>query len=64
MVDTDERRSSWRLSCGHVAAQVGTVTGRPQYPNHIHGEIFALGIIICALQGANSGTQVAGGEVL
>jgi hypothetical protein len=61
---TDERRSSWRRSCGHVAAQVGTVTGRPQYPDHIHGEIFALGIIICTLQGANPGAQVAGGEVL
>jgi hypothetical protein len=38
---TDERRSSQRRSCGHVAAQVGTVTGRPQYPDHIHGEIFS-----------------------
>jgi hypothetical protein len=53
VADTDERRSSWRRLCGHVAAQVGTVTGRPLYPDHIHDEIFALGIIICALQGAN-----------
>jgi hypothetical protein len=58
VADTDERRSSWRWSCGHIATQVGTVTGRPQYPNHIHGEIFALGIVICELQGANRNTGV------
>jgi hypothetical protein len=41
VADTDERRSSRRRSCGHVATQVGTVTRRPQYPDHIHGEIFS-----------------------
>jgi hypothetical protein len=50
--------------------QVGTVTSRAQYPDHIHIEIFALGIIICTLQGmkrnagANPDAQVTGGEIL
>jgi hypothetical protein len=69
VADTDERRSSRRRSCGHVASQVGTVTGWPQYPDHIHGEIFLPANSIHSPQeritasSTNPGEGVTGGQL-